>query len=60
MDVVVRGKNRPVSKHLREVSVEKVARIARLTHDAGRVEVDFSEVRNPRESRPRSARSPST
>jgi putative sigma-54 modulation protein len=52
MDVVVRGKNRPVSKHLREVSVEKVARIARLTHDAGRVEVDFSEVRNPRESRP--------
>ena len=39
-------------EHLREVSREKVARIARLTHDAGRVEVDFSEVRNPRESRP--------
>ena len=52
MEVVVRGKNRPVSKRLREVSLEKVARIARLTHDAGRVEVDFSEVRNPRESRP--------
>ena len=52
MEIVVRGKNRPVSKRLREVSREKVARIARLTHDAGRVEVDFSEVRNPRESRP--------
>jgi putative sigma-54 modulation protein len=52
MEIVVRGKNRPVSRRLREVSREKVARIARLTHDAGRVEVDFSEVRNPREPRP--------
>jgi putative sigma-54 modulation protein len=52
MDIVVRGKNRRVSKHLRAVSLEKVARIARFTHDAGRVEVDFSEVRNPREARP--------
>lgn len=52
MDVVVRGKNRPVSRRLREVSREKVARIARLAHDAGRVEVDFSEIRNPREPRP--------
>ncbi|HEX5586765.1 MAG TPA: ribosome-associated translation inhibitor RaiA [Acidimicrobiia bacterium] len=52
MEIVVRGKNRPVSKHLRAISREKVARIARFTHDAGRVEVDFSEVRNPREARP--------
>jgi ribosomal subunit interface protein len=52
MEIVVRGKNRPVSKHLAAVSREKVARIARFTHDAGRVEVDFSEVRNPREARP--------
>lgn len=52
MEIVVRGKNRPVSKHLIAVSREKVARIARFTHDAGRVEVDFSEVRNPREARP--------
>jgi putative sigma-54 modulation protein len=52
MEIVVRGKNRPVSEHLREVSHEKVARIARFTHDAGRVEVDFSEVRNAREARP--------
>ena len=27
---------------------EKVARLARFTHDAGRVEVDFSELKNPR------------
>ncbi len=52
MEVVVRGKNRPVSKRLRDVSREKVGRIARLTRDADRVEVDFSEVRNPREPRP--------
>ena len=52
MEIVVRGKNRPVSTHLRDVSREKVARIARFTHDAGRVEVDFSEIRNPREARP--------
>ena len=52
MEIVVRGKNRPVSEHLRSVSREKVARIARFTHDAGRVEVDFSEIRNPREARP--------
>ncbi len=48
MDVVVRGRNRPVSPSLKALAEEKVARIARLTHDAGRVEVDFSEVRNPR------------
>ncbi len=49
MDIVVRGKNRPVSAALRSLAEEKVAaRIARLTHDTGRVEVDFAELRNPR------------
>jgi putative sigma-54 modulation protein len=48
MDVVVRGKNRPVPTRLRARAEEKVARIARLTHDAGQVEVDFSVLRNPR------------
>ncbi len=49
MDIVVRGRNRPVPGSLRTLAEEKVeARIARLTHDAGRVEVDFSEVRNHR------------
>jgi putative sigma-54 modulation protein len=48
VDVVVRGKNRPVPAHLKALAQEKVARIARFTHDAGRVEVDFSELKNPR------------
>jgi putative sigma-54 modulation protein len=48
MDVVVRGKNRPVPNRLKVLAQEKISRIARLTHDAGRVEVDFSELRNPR------------
>jgi ribosomal subunit interface protein len=49
MEIVVRGKNRPVSKHLAAVSREKVARIARFTHDAGRVEVDFSVQQHRRD-----------
>jgi ribosome-associated translation inhibitor RaiA len=40
MEIVVRGKNRPVPVRLREISREKVARIARFDHDVGRVEVD--------------------
>lgn len=48
MDVLVRGKNRPVPARLKALAQEKVARIARFTHDAGRVEVDFSELKNPR------------
>ena len=48
MDIEVRGKNRPVPSRLKAVAQEKVARIARFTHDAGRVEVDFSEAKNPR------------
>ena len=50
MDVVVRGKNRPVPARLKSLAQEKVARLARFTHDAGRVEVDFSELKNPRVS----------
>jgi putative sigma-54 modulation protein len=48
MDVEVRGKNRPVPAWLKALAHEKVARIARFTHDAGRVEVDFCEFANRR------------
>jgi putative sigma-54 modulation protein len=48
MDIVVRGRNLRVPPRLRVVAREKLAKIARFTHDAGRVEVDFSELRNPR------------
>jgi putative sigma-54 modulation protein len=48
MDIVVRGRNFHVSSRLRSVAQEKLAKISRFTHDAGRVEVDFSELRNRR------------
>jgi putative sigma-54 modulation protein len=52
MDIEVRGKNRSVSSRLDAVVREKVSRIAKFTHDAGRVEVDFAEQqhRRPAES----------
>ena len=50
MDIEVRGKNRSVSTRLDEVAREKVSRIAKFTHDAGRVEVDFSEQQHRRVS----------
>lgn len=52
MEIVVRGKNRSVSSGLKVTVEEKVGRIARLADDVGRVEVDFSELRNPRISEP--------
>lgn len=48
MDIVVRGRNRPVSSRLDAVARVKVARIAKFTHDAGRVEVDFAEQQHRR------------
>jgi len=50
MEIVVRGRNRPVPARLRGVAEHKVARIERVARDAHRVEVDFSEERNPRVS----------
>lgn len=48
MDIVVRGKNVDVSPRLRKLAREKLNKISRFTHDAARVEVDFSELRNRR------------
>jgi putative sigma-54 modulation protein len=48
MDIVVRGKNVDISPRLRKLAREKITKISRFTHDAGRVEVDFSELRNRR------------
>ena len=50
MDIVVRGKNCSVSARLDATAREKVARIAKFTHDAGRVEVDFAEQQHKRPS----------
>jgi putative sigma-54 modulation protein len=48
MDIVVRGKNVDVPPRLRKLAREKVRKISRFTHDAGRVEIEFSELRNRR------------
>jgi putative sigma-54 modulation protein len=48
MDIVVRGRNLRVSSRLRALARDKLAKITRFTHDAHRVEVDFSEVRSRR------------
>jgi putative sigma-54 modulation protein len=48
MDIVVRGKNVDVPPGLRKLAREKLHKISKFTHDAGRVEVDFSELRNRR------------
>jgi putative sigma-54 modulation protein len=48
MDIVVRGRNRRVPPRLQGIAREKLAKINRFTHDAGRVEVDFSERRTHR------------
>jgi len=50
MDIVVRGKNVDVPPRLRKLAREKGRKISRFTHDAGRVEVEFSELRNRRVS----------
>ena len=52
MEIVVRGKNRSVPARLKTTADEKVTRITRFAHDVSRVEVDFSELRNPRISEP--------
>jgi ribosome hibernation promoting factor len=52
MEIVVRGKNRSVSSRLKTTARAKVERISRYAHDVSRVEVDFSELRNPRVGEP--------
>jgi len=48
MEIVVRGKNVEVPKALRSRAQEKLTKITRFAHDASRIEVDFSELRNKR------------
>lgn len=48
MDIVVRGRNRRVPPRLQDVAREKLAKITRFTRDVGRIEVDFSELKNRR------------
>jgi putative sigma-54 modulation protein len=50
MDIVVRGKNVEIGKRLRATAEEKISKLERFAHDLTRVEVDFSEIKNPRVS----------
>jgi putative sigma-54 modulation protein len=48
MDIVVRGKNCDVTGQVKRLTEEKLRKLTRLAADISRVEVDYSEIRNPR------------
>jgi putative sigma-54 modulation protein len=50
MEIVVRGKNVKVPAVLQETTKEKLAKFERLSLKMTRIEVDYSEIRNPRVS----------
>ena len=49
MDILVRGRNVPVDPTVDAVSRRKLGKLPRLAPDIRRIEVEFSEIRNPRE-----------
>jgi ribosomal subunit interface protein len=52
MDVIVRGRHSEVPDRLRNVTERKVAKIDRFARDVIRVDVEYSEERNPRIAEP--------
>jgi putative sigma-54 modulation protein len=48
MEIVVRAKNTKVEPRVQSITREKLAKLARFGLEIFRVEVDFSEIRNPR------------
>ena len=50
MDIVVRGKNCSIAPQVKQLTEDKLRKLTRLAADIRRVEVDYSEVRNPRVS----------
>lgn len=48
MEIIVRGKNVKVAPSVQEITREKLAKFERLNLKITRVEVDYSEIRNPR------------
>lgn len=49
MDILVHGRNVTVGRRLHDTAEAKIAKLVRVARDATRVEVEFSEIRNPRE-----------
>jgi putative sigma-54 modulation protein len=50
MEIVVRGKNVKVPAALQQTTKEKLAKFERFNLKLSRIEVDYSEIRNPRVS----------
>ena len=48
MDILVRGRNVPVDPAIEAESRRKLGKLPRYAPDIRRVEVEFSEIRNPR------------
>lgn len=52
MEIVVRARNIEVDADLEAESRRKTEKLVRLAGDIRRIEVEFSEIRNPREPEP--------
>ena len=50
MDILVRGRNVPVDPAIEAESRRKLSKLPRYAADIRRIEVEFSEIRNPRAS----------
>lgn len=48
IEILVRGRNVPVDENVGMAARTKAARLERFAHDIHHIEVEFSEVRNPR------------
>jgi putative sigma-54 modulation protein len=48
MEIVVRAKNTKVEPRVQKITREKLEKVTRFGLDVQRVEVDYSEIRNPR------------
>jgi putative sigma-54 modulation protein len=48
MEIVIRAKNTKVAPSVQEITREKLGKLTRFGIEIFRVEVDFSEIRNPR------------
>jgi putative sigma-54 modulation protein len=48
MEIVLRAKNTKVAPEVQDITREKLAKLTRFGMDIFRVEVDYSEIRNPR------------
>ncbi len=52
MEIVVQARNVELDPEVERESHRKVEKLSRLANDIRRAEVEFSEIRNPRESEP--------